>query len=221
MRGKILLLGLLLFSFTFVLAGNSYDVSFEDQNSQAIYLYENDEVRFELLDGEHSIIVEEVSEIGAKFDIVPFIHDGVTNAWPGMATLDTIMKVDLDKDGYYDMNVAVYSVASDGQVHLVLQVADNSDDDDDGSSIVTGLVVDDEEEESDIDWKNYILAVLGILIVIIVAVFVLRSADTEEEKEEAKEEEKEEVKEEAKEEEKEENSDDDKKDDSEEKKEKE
>jgi len=220
MRGKILLLGLLLFSFTFVLAGNSYDVSFEDQNSQAIYLYENDEVRFELLDGEHSIIVEEVSEIGAKFDIVPFIHDGVTNAWPGMATLDTIMKVDLDKDGYYDMNVAVYSVASDGQVHLVLQVADNSDDDDDGSSIVTGLVVDDEEEESDIDWKNYILAVLGILIVIIVAVFVLRSADTEEEKEEAKEK-KEEVKEEAKEEEKEENSDDDKKDDSEEKKEKE
>ena len=124
MRWKIIFGLMILLSFSFVLAGNSYDVSFEGQNSQAIYLYEDDEVRFELLDGEHSLIVEEVTTTGAKFDVVPFIHDEITNAWPGIVTLDTIMKVDLDKDGYNDLNVALHTVAADGEVHLVLQVAD-------------------------------------------------------------------------------------------------
>ena len=202
MRWKIIFGLMILLSFSFVLAGNSYDVSFEGQNSQAIYLYEDDEVRFELLDGEHSLIVEEVTTTGAKFDVVPFIHDEITNAWPGIVTLDTIMKVDLDKDGYNDLNVALYTVAADGEVHLVLQVADEVNVVDD--NIVTGLVV-DEDEESNVDWKNYLLAFLGILIVVVIAVFVLRSADSSEEiKEEKKEEKEEETKEEEKEEEKEE-----------------
>ena len=161
-----------------VLAGNSYDLSFDSGPTQAIYLIEGDEVRFELLGDEHSLIMEGVGSTSVKVDFAPFLNDGDSSMFSGLLLLDTTMKLDLDKDGIADLNVALYSVSDEYVAHIVLQDASAS-----ASDLVTGLVTGDENSE-DSSLSNYVLGGVGVAIVLLLAFLFFR------EKGEAKEEKK-------------------------------
>tara|TARA_Y100000310_G_scaffold287834_1_gene312976 strand:+ start:2501 stop:3283 length:783 start_codon:yes stop_codon:yes gene_type:complete len=172
----ILLLTLLL--VVVVSAGESRDLDFSEQSSQAVFVFEGDELRFELLDGTHSLIIEEVvSSSSVKFDIVPFFDTENTRAWPGFVSLDTIMRVDLDKDGADDIYVALYGVDEEtGEVHLVVQDRSNREDGDDDIGVVDG-----DAPSSDEGWnKNYILALVAIAILLILGFMYSRKGDKEE-----------------------------------------
>ncbi len=156
-----------LFSFSLVSAGERYTVDFTEVRSQAVYLYEDDEVRFQLLGDEHVIIIEEVGTSSIKVDIGPFLSTNKELS-PGLIGLDYIMKLDLDRDGSTDLNVALYSVSAEGQVHLVLQDATQIDEE------ITGDVgvVDSAEGLSS---KTLALIVIGVLLLGLVIFFVFRN----------------------------------------------
>ena len=161
-----------------VLAGNSYDLDFDSGPTQAIYLIEGGEVRFELLGDQHSLIMESVGSTSVKLDFAPFLNDGDSSMFSGLLLLDTTMKLDLDKDGIADLNVALYSVSDEYVAHIVLQDASAS-----ASDLVTGLVTGDENSE-DSSLSNYVLGGVGVAIVLLLAFLFFR------EKGEAKEEKK-------------------------------
>ena len=107
MRMFVFLVGLLLLSLASVSAGDSFDVNFTELRSHSVFMYEGDEVRFELVDGLHSVIIEDVGSSSIKLDFVLFI-DGETEVTPGLVSLDSVLKVDLDRDGENDLNLALY-----------------------------------------------------------------------------------------------------------------
>jgi hypothetical protein len=165
-RDAFVLMILLLVVISPVLAGESYDVDFSEVNINAVLLFEGDEVRFDVLGATHSLIIEEVIGIDTvKFDIVPFIGEG--NVAPGIVGLDTVMKVDLNRDGINDISVALYSVSESGEVHIVIQ--DNTKSQSLGEdNAVSGDVVAEPglvgaEEESKSYTLYYILAALVVL----------------------------------------------------------
>lgn len=174
---KIVIIGLfsLLLCLAVVSAGNSTEVSFDTYKSQGVYLYEHDEVRFNLLGDEHVIIVEDVGKSSVKLDIGAFISNS-TKMFPGLVGMDYINKVDLDKDGITDLNIALYSIDEDGRIMLVLQdVTDESLDEITGD---IGLV--DSNPDMDGFNKNYLLIGLGVIVLGLVVFLVFRNKSNEE-----------------------------------------
>lgn len=171
MRIIALLFLSLFFVFSFVFAGESYDVDFTEVRSQAVYVYNDDEIRFQLLGGEHVIIIEDVGTSSIKVDIGPFI-DRQSVLTPGLIGLDYIMRLDLDKDGVTDLNVALYSVSADGQVHLVLQDVSASE----AGEVITGDVGLVDENVSGLSRKNLILIGIAVLLLGLVLFLVYRNS---------------------------------------------
>lgn len=155
----------LLLCIPFTLAGESYDVDFSVEQTQVVFLYEDDEVRFSLLGGEHVVIIEDVGTSSVKLDIGPYI-DTKTELYPGLIGLDYILKLDLDKDGVTDMNLALYAITADQEVHLVLQDVISQGD-------VTGDVgLVDQEKTSSVSSKMWVLVGIGIALFGLVAFFL-------------------------------------------------
>ena len=96
--------------------------------------------------------------------------------FPGLVGMDYINKVDLDKDGITDLNVALYSIDADGRIMLVLQdVTDESLDEITGN---IGLV--DSNPDMDGFNKNYLLIGLGVIVLGLVVFLVFRNKSNEE-----------------------------------------
>ncbi len=170
------LLVFILFSFVSVSAGESYDVDFTEIATQPVYLYQGDEVRFELLGGQHVLILNDVGEASVKLGLGPFIDKpNNTEVFETILGLDYILKLDLDKDGTGDLNVALYSIASDGQVHLVLQDIAGEQTVEDATGVDVGLV----EQDSPFTTKTVSLIVIGVLILALVLFLVFRKGKKE------------------------------------------
>ncbi len=161
-----------------VYAKGSYDVDFSELRTHPVFLYEGDEVRFELLGGEHTVIIEDVGSTSVKLDIVVFIGED-TEVWPGLLGFDTVNKVDLDKDGVADLNIALYGIEEDEQVHMVLQDATEGIEDVTGDAGVVDKVV-----EEGFDWRGTGLKIIGVLIVVVVLFMVFRKKKPESKEEE-------------------------------------
>ncbi len=175
MRRIALLFLSLVLVMSFVSAGESYDVDFTEVRSQAVYVYNDDEIRFQLLGGEHVIIIEDVGTSSIKVDIGPFINNQ-TVLTPGLIGLDYIMKLDLDKDGITDLNVALYSVSADGLVHLVLQDVTATA----SGEVITGDVGLVGDTPSLLSSKNIALIGIGILLLGLVLFLVYRNSSSKE-----------------------------------------
>jgi hypothetical protein len=165
-----------------VYAGESHDVNFLEARTQSVNVVEGDEIRFDLFGDTHSLIVEDVGRGDSiKFDIAPFIETGNNKIYPGFVSLDTVMKVDLDRDGTNDISLALYSIDDLGIAQVVIQ--DNSGDEveNEVTGEATGLI--GEQKTSENKTMYYIL---GALVVLGIAYMVYRntSEDSEETKEE-------------------------------------
>jgi len=70
-----------------VFAGESTDIDFSELRTHAVFLYEGDEVRFSLLEGNHSVIIEDVGTASIKIDVVAFLDSsrGSTPWWLGFS----------------------------------------------------------------------------------------------------------------------------------------
>jgi len=170
---RIVIIGLLglLLCLSIVSAGNSTEVSFDIYQTQGVYLYEHDEVRFNLLGDEHSIVIEDVGTNSIKVDIAMFLNDNNTVTTPGLVGMDYIDKIDLDKDGITDLNIALYSIDEDGRVMLVLQDVTFGD----PSDAITGNVGLVDSNPVDSFNKNYILIGLGVIVLGLVVFLVFRN----------------------------------------------
>lgn len=167
------LLGLLL-CLSIVSAGNSTEVSFDVYETQGVYLYEHDEVRFNLLGDEHSIIIEDVGTSSIKLDIAMFLNDDDTATTPALVGMDYISKLDLDRDGITDLNIALYSIDKDGRVMLILQDVTQSDPSDEITGNI-GLVDNGSTVDSSFN-KNYILIGLGVIVLGLVIFLIFKNS---------------------------------------------
>ena len=179
---RILFLGLFVVLFmSMVSAGYSTDIDFSQEDTVGVVMGIGDEVRFELYDDTHSIYLEAivVSDSWAKFRIAPFLSESSETS-PGFVTLDSVAKVDLDRDGVTDLNVALYSIESE-QVTLLFQIADQEQE-------ITGNVgvVDDVDGD-----KSKYLIIIGVLIGILILVLIFVNLGSSEKEDEIKEEPKE------------------------------
>ncbi len=173
MRRIVLLLWSILFAVSFVSAGQSHDVDFTETRSQSIFVYNDDEIRFQLLGGEHVIIIEDVGASSIKVDIGPFINNQ-SILTPGLIGLDYIMKLDLDKDGITDVNIALYSVSADGEVHLVLQDVTSTE----NGEVITGDVGLVDDSSSDFSRKNLALIGIGVLLLGLIIFLVYKNSNS-------------------------------------------
>ncbi|MFH1971898.1 MAG: hypothetical protein ABIJ18_00295 [archaeon] len=167
---RVLLFGLFIILLaSFVSAGYSTNIAFEGGNSQIVVMDVGDEVRFEMDGDWHSIYVTDISESTGsfKFKVAPFLSNG-TNTFPGFCNMDITTRLDLQKDGIYDLYVGLYSFADDGRVMVLFRpiVDDN---------VITGDVpgvVDDSVEKSN---KALYLTLIGVVVVVLVLFLVFRN----------------------------------------------
>jgi len=157
-----------------VVAGDSYDLFFNDGSTQAFYLQEGDEVRFELNGANHVIILNNVYESSVDFQVIPYV-DNSTKVKGGWVTLDTIANIDLEMDGYADLTLALYSISSEGIVTLVFQEFGVLDD---VTGMDVGEFVEDTEEELP-GWKVTLLKVIGVMVVMLVVFLIFRGKKEE------------------------------------------
>jgi len=106
-----MLLALMLFA-GMVSAANSYDLdSFSEKPMQAIVVEERDEVRFDLLNGTHTVIFDRVRDVGFRFTGYAYLED--ENSMNGFATKKMSSYVDVNKDDVYDLVIAFYDSTFD------------------------------------------------------------------------------------------------------------
>ena len=172
-KGILFWIGVLFF-MSFVAAGETHNVEFSELKTQPVYLYDGDQIIFNMLGGNHVIIIEDVGTSSVKLDY-GFYVDENSELYPGLVGLDYLMRADVDKDGDVDLNVALYSISEDGQVHLVLQDVSGTD-----NSEITGQVGVVDDVVGNFNYKTIILAVIGILVLGLVGFLVFRGSGKKE-----------------------------------------
>jgi hypothetical protein len=176
MKQGILVGIVMLFTLALVSAGETHIIDFSELRTQPVYLYEHDQIRFSLLGGEHVIIIEDVGTSSVKLDYGFYIDEN-TNLNPGLVGLDYLMRADINKDGIVDLNVALYSIAEDGLVQLVLQDLTGTD----NSEIIGDVGKVDEVVIGGFDYKTIVLAVIGVLILGLVGFLIFKGSGKKEE----------------------------------------
>lgn len=172
MRWIFLLVLVLVLAVPFAIAGGSADVDFSSQKVQPVYLYKGDEIRFTMFGQDNVLILKDVGSSSVKIALGLDVRNSTsTKLIPGLITLDYVMKVDVNKDGTSDLNIALYSVSKDtGLVNIVLQ--DISQAETSNSTNVGAVGATD--SRSLFNKKNVLLGVVGILILALVAFLVFR-----------------------------------------------
>ncbi len=155
----------------FAIAGESYDLFFSEGETQGFYLYEGDEVRFELNGDEHVVIMNTVEETSISFWIIPYTSTN-TVMGTGWVSLDTVANIDLEKDGVSDIRLALYGVDETGLATLIVQklsgeVSDVGD---------VGVVGEDDSIPS---WKSTVLKVIAVVAIILIVFFIFRGKGEE------------------------------------------
>lgn len=148
------------------IAGNLYKIDMSTSPTQPVYVSEGDEVRLTLFDNTHAFVVRKITPTDIEFAIAPFLEDSNHKMFPGFVTLDTVMRIDFDKDGITDLNVALYSVSEDGVAHVVFQSVTKN------GAVPTGLVVDEGEKSS--GRKSIMLGIIVGIVILLVAFLIFR-----------------------------------------------
>ena len=159
-------------SCAFAIAGESYDLYFSEGSTQGFYLYEGDEVRFELNGDEHVIILDTVQEASVSFWIIPYTSNN-SKMGTGWVSLDTVANIDLEKDGPADIRVALYGVDGDGMATIIVQQI-SGEVSDQGDVGVVG-----EEDESIPGWKSTVLKVIAVVAIILIVFFIFKGKGEE------------------------------------------
>lgn len=159
-------------SCVFTIAGESYDLYFSEGETQGFYLYEGDEIRFELNGDEHVIILDTVSEDSVSFWIIPYTSTN-TVMGTGWVSLDTVANIDLEKDGPADIKLALYGVDENGIATIIIQQI-SGEVSDQGDVGVVG-----EEDGSIPGWKSTVLKVIAVVAIILIVFFIFKGKGEE------------------------------------------
>ena len=155
----------------FAIAGESYDLFFSEGDTQGFYLYEGDEVRFELNGAEHVLILDTVQEASVSFWIIPYASNN-TEMGSGWVSLDTVANIDLEKDGPADIRVALYGVDETEMATIIIQQISGEVSDQGEVGVVGG-------DDSMPGWKSTALKVIAVVAIILIVFFIFRGKGEE------------------------------------------
>lgn len=160
------LISLLLVTAVYVYGAESRDIDFSSNPVQIVTLNTGDEVRFNLLNGEHNVMLKEISRslTTVKVGVTPYIPNQVQ---VGIIGLEYVMNVDLNEDGYEDLRIDIYNIADNNTATLILLDTSQK-----SAQLISAAAVADtgEGRATDKEYKSYlgyISIVLGVLILIL------------------------------------------------------
>ena len=178
MKQGIFLVAILL-TLPLVLAQNVYELEeFSKTPVQAIVLEEGDALKFNLLNGEHALLLKQISRNNdaIKLNVYPF-KKTVTQV--PLFTLDNVVKVDLNKDGINDLALDIFKIEEKRVTLIIKLLNDNAlssnintnndalDQPPEGQGLVVGSV------KSSINYYRTFF-VISLIIVALLAVLALK-----------------------------------------------
>lgn len=131
-------------------AGETTRLDFINEPKIAVVMDKGDQVKFELLGGEHAVVVKDIGKDSVKFSVFPFSG----NAVYAFVQKNYFSYVDLDRNGIDDIKISLYQMRSDGRATIFFERVNQEN------------VVEDDSEQSHFDsrfiWLIWLLA-LGVI----------------------------------------------------------
>lgn len=174
-KGVVLLLALVLLPS--IVSAASYDLdSFNNQDMQGIVVGQNDEVRFKLLNGTHTVVFSKVTDVGFRFTGYGFLKDEYS--FNGFATEKWSSHVDINHDNVSDMIIAFYGSEKDKKtnetyVTVIFKLPENK------APITTQATGVPQGVRTESSYKKYLTPV-GVVAFILVLVLVARKTRNKE-----------------------------------------
>ena len=163
MKKPILIFIFVILFFNLVLAGRSLNIDFSTNDLQLVMLLEKDRIEFDLVNGTHTIIADEIKENGdVDLDIFPYYEtqDQVAYATVGP---EKLINIDLNKDHKSDLRVSFYG-KSENKTVLLFENLENKN-----QEIITGEVV---REVNGNKFIPYVIIIFLLIISLIIFFFI-------------------------------------------------
>jgi hypothetical protein len=146
--------------------GRTINLDFSKEKYYVYPFFENDRVKFNMLDGEHTIIIDAIKKDGIDLDIFPYKQD--VN-YISLTNRADVIKVDLDKNGIHDLKIGLAKIENK-KVWLVFEEINEQ-----YLSNLTGRVLNPTLKKFYED-KNFIIAgIIGLIILIIIIILILKN----------------------------------------------
>lgn len=147
-------------------AGRTIDLDFSQEPKYVVIMLENDRVEFNMLDGEHTIIVDKIKNGNIDLDIFPYKQD-VTYA--SLNSKANVLKVDLDKNGVHDLKISVAQIGDKKALLVFEQINEQY------INKLTGRVVNPVTKKF-YENKNFIIAgIAGLIVILIIIILILKN----------------------------------------------
>lgn len=148
--------------------GRTIDLDFSKEPKYIVIMLQGDRVKFNALDGEHTIIVHAIKDKDktVELEIYPYKKD-VT--YVSLKSKANVVKIDLDKNGTHDLKVSLAQVSSNKAL-LVFELVNEK-----YINQLTGRVLNPIPKKFYED-KNFIIAgIIGLIILIIIIILILKN----------------------------------------------
>jgi len=165
----VFLVFLLIASIVLAGSGKMTNLDFSKEPLYIYRMFENDGVKFNMLGGDHIIIVDNIKDKGVDLQIHPYYKNYEANV--NYVTLNdkAALKLDLDKNGVRDLKVSLAQIYPDKSVKLVFEQINET-----YINNLTGRVLNPSPKKFYQD-KNFIIAgVVGLVLLIVILSLILR-----------------------------------------------
>jgi len=154
--------------------GRTIDLDFSQEPRYVVIMLEGDRVKFNALNGEHTIIVHDIKDTSegqtVELEIYPYyknLEEGNVNYVTLNSKANTV-KIDLDKNGVHDLKISVAQVGDKKALLVFEQINEKY------MNNVTGRVLNTQSKSFYQD-KNFIIAgVVGLVLLIVILSLILR-----------------------------------------------
>jgi len=177
MKNYIAYILIILLIIPIVLAGSgrTIDLDFSKEPKYVVIMLDNDRVKFNALDGEHTVILHKIKDTNtgktAELEIYPY-YQNLKEGGVEYVTLDNkanTLKIDLDKNGVHDLKISLVQIKDNKALLVFEQINEKY------INKLTGRVLNPQPKKF-YENNNFIIAgIIGLIILIIIIILILKN----------------------------------------------